>query len=294
MRLRTTSLCGTALVAVIALGAHDAHALTTYHLKVRSASSVTQRFAFALTCADSAANTLTIFNAVHNGTGSVPSTEGGPIGGDLLTGANPADTTTISGGAGYSELMLELVAVTEFDCELDLSEQAAPGNHASSEASLYYLPGAASALYPTSDPLGANVLMAIDVTGAAGGDLSVFSPMMFVAPDTLLLGADFLDAPQRSPQANRLRFSSPFPNPAKTALMFEFIVPDPGGDTELRVFDIAGREVAAPLIANLRSGPHAVSWQGRASSGDQLPPGVYLVMLRMSGQASVRRLTIAR
>lgn len=277
-----------AVLVSVAVG-HDAVAGTSYHIKVRSATGVTQRFAFALTCADSAANTLTLYNATHDGQGAVSSTEGGPVGGALLVGSNPADTTLIIGGAGYSELLLQLTSASAFDCDLALTEQAPPSGHAASEAAIYYLPGAVAALYPTADPLGTNTLIALGVTGGAGGDLGVFSPMTFIAPDTLVLDAELLDAPIVPKQAGRLQFTSQFPNPAHIRVRFDFRVPDPGGIVRLRVFDVTGRLVGEPWGGSTSSGPHTVTW--RIS---RLPPGVYLAMLQMSGQSLVRRLIVAR
>src|SRR4029077_8487631 len=127
--------------------------------------------------------------------GTVTSAEGGPAMGHLLVGLNPADTTVLVGGTFYSEINLRLQNITHFDCDLDFTEQAPQDTIATSEFALYWLSDDETVRL-SDDALGANALTVLDITGAAGGELSVFSPLTFIAPDTLLLNGELADVPR--------------------------------------------------------------------------------------------------
>jgi hypothetical protein len=262
--------------------------LTRYHLRVHAAPTFTQRFVFALTCSDSS-NNLTIYDAEHDGTGIVTSSKGGPAMGHLLVGRNPADTTKLVGGTFYNDMNLRLSNITRFDCDLDLSENAAQSGVASSEFALYWL-NDDETVRVSSDPFGVNALAAIDVTGAAGGDLSVFYPMTFVAPDTLLLNGQLADVPVE-PGPERVRFSSIAPNPVRGDVLFSFDLPA-RGSVELRVYDVAGRLVATPLRAMREAGAVNAAWSRLGRSGSKVPPGVYLAEIRFGRQSAVRRFVV--
>ncbi len=279
-------------MAILSLGGSSAVATTRYHLRVRAVPEISQRLVFALTCSDSA-NTLTILNATHDGTGKVTSTVGGPPMGKLLSGANPADTTVLVGGAFYSELNLLLETITQFDCDLDLSEQAAQGDAAPTEFALYYLNENEDPRVPTEDPLGTNTIASLDVTGVPGGELFTFYPLTFVAPDTLLVDGTVVGVPMSPGSGDRVRFSSIAPNPAHNRALFAFDLPS-AGQVELRVYDVAGRLLAEPLKGPRPPGPGSVDWEMRSRSGARLPPGFYIAELRFGRQSAVRRFIVTR
>ncbi len=277
------------LIVVDLLSTTVATAATRYHLRVNAVPSFTQRFVFSLTCSDST-NTLTISDAVHDGTGVVTSTEGGPAMGPLLTGNNPADTTTLVGGAFYSEMDLRLQNITRFDCNLNLTEHAPQGSTATSQFALYWL-NDDETVRLSDDALGANALAVLDITGVAGGELSVCSPLVFVAPDTLLLNGELAGVSRRE-TSTRIRFSSIMPNPSRGSVLFAFNLPQQG-QVELRVYDVAGRLVAIPLCGLREEGAVTASWNSAEGAG-RLPSGVYFAELRFGPESAVRRFVVAR
>lgn len=270
-------------------GPTAAIAATRYHLRVHAAPTFTQRFVFALTCSDSL-NSLTIHDAEHDGNGVVTSAEGGPAMGHLLIGRNPADTTTLGGGAFYNDLNLRLQNITYFNCDLDFTEHPPQGIAATSQFALYWLSDDGTVRL-SDDALGANALAVLDITGGAGGELSVFHPMAFVAPDTLLLHGELADVPI-GPEPERVRFSSIAPNPARGDVLFSFDLPS-RGPVELRVYDVAGRLIATPLRGLREAGPVNASWNRVGRSGRKVPAGIYLAELRFDLQSAVRRFVVA-
>ena len=59
------------------------------------------------------------------------------------------------------------------------------------------------------------------------------------------------------------------------------------GPVDLRIHDLAGREVRALLSgAVLEAGPHTLVWDGLRGDGAKVPPGVYFVRLKTPGRES--------
>ena len=79
-----------------------------------------------------------------------------------------------------------------------------------------------------------------------------------------------------------VRLGSPYPNPFthETAIPLEV---DESSFVDLRVFDVAGREVAVLVQSVLPAGTHPVSWRP-----DGLAGGVYLMQLRTGRYTTVR------
>jgi hypothetical protein len=276
----------------VALVAPAALATTQYHLRVHALPQIPQRFVFSLTCSDSS-NQVMILDAQHDGVGDVTSTEGGPLVGRLIGGYNPADTTIIVGGTFYSEISLLVQSFTQFDCGLEVTEEAPQLGVATSQFALYWRDQDDDVRIATDDPLGADALAAIDITGAPGGELSVFYPLTFVAPDTLLLAGDVVGVPRPAREPERLRFSSIAPNPAREGVRFAFEL-SRQGIVRLRVYDVAGRLVAEPLRTTCAAGSVSLEWNGRGRSGRPEPAGVYVAELRFGTQTAVRRFVFAR
>lgn len=87
-------------------GARDGEATTRYHVRMnpRQASGLMTTLAFEYTSSDTNTNTAMILNFVHDGKAQPATHEGGPIFGNLLDGANPADTTTMEDFGFYAEV----------------------------------------------------------------------------------------------------------------------------------------------------------------------------------------------
>lgn len=61
------------------------------------------------------------------------------------------------------------------------------------------------------------------------------------------------------------------------------------GETSVRVYDLAGHEVARLHEGRLAAGPQTLVWRGQQTRGGLAPPGVYLVRARSGGSEVVRR-----
>jgi len=82
------------------------------------------------------------------------------------------------------------------------------------------------------------------------------------------------------------------PNPVRGHARIPFALPRES-DVRIEVIDIQGR-IAATLVEGRRpAGRHEVKWDGVGSAG-ALPPGMYLVRMRVAGTMLVRRVTLMR
>jgi hypothetical protein len=284
----------TAVVGFV-LAPGNSLAATRYHVRVATAMGYAARLAFDFTWNDSAANRVTLLNLDHNASTYSRSITGGPITGAIAAGIIPADTSGIEGDGFFSELVLNLDEMgTYANYDLEVSENAPTSGRAEDEFAFFFIPRQDTLPYPTSDALGTRALFAIDVTGAAGGDLHVFSPMTFVPPDTLRLDATLLDVPIVTDDRARLRFTDAYPNPSKGRFRFSFAMPHPGGSVRVRIYDAAGRFVAEPLNGTRKPGEWSILWNGTNAGGQDAAPGVYLVQIQAGWQSLVRRVVLTR
>ena len=175
----------------------------------------------------------------------------------------------------------------------------------------------ASALYGISGFCGSPQLVRFDVTGGFAATIgpvpSTYASLEFGPDGDLYAGGDFIDggrlyrvssvngavslvgnpgyggitglmlAPPGTVDAqaapSRLTFSTPYPNPSpRGSLAFRFTLPE-AGDARLELYDVAGRLRWTKPMPGLGAGDHQVTWDGRASSGERLGPGVYQMRL---------------
>ncbi len=88
------------------------------------------------------------------------------------------------------------------------------------------------------------------------------------------------------PPCALIRSVAPNPFPATTTITIALPAPGP---VQLDVFDLAGRHVSALLNQPLPAGNHTATFDG-----SELPPGVYLVRLRVPGSVSTAKCLITR
>ena len=81
------------------------------------------------------------------------------------------------------------------------------------------------------------------------------------------------------------------PNPSRVATQLSVHVPE-AGHADLRVFDLAGHEVAHPWQGWLTAGTHEMLWNGTGANGHPLAAGIYL--LRLETPSGVRALKLTR
>ncbi len=119
---------------------------------------------------------------------------------------------------------------------------------------------------------------------------------VFVSPATAawLLGEierGLLDAPVTGSGAPELRTAAPNPFAASTRLAFALPA---RGDVDLRVYDVAGREVAVLARGEWPAGAHEARWDGRDARGGVAAPGLYFARLVTGGVARTQRIVRAR
>jgi hypothetical protein len=100
-----------------------------------------------------------------------------------------------------------------------------------------------------------------------------------------------LDVPSGSVAG--LRLDPPSPNPflpSAGSLTLRFALPAPER-VSVRVYDLAGRQVAELFDGQAAAGEHVLTWDGRGARGGRAEAGVYLV--RLVASAGERRVKVA-
>jgi len=95
------------------------------------------------------------------------------------------------------------------------------------------------------------------------------------------------------PVATQARLAGNAPNPFSGRTTVEFTLPEQTRVT-VSVYDMMGRKVATLVDGVRSSGPHTVSWNGRADGGQDLASGVYLLRMQADDRSETRRITIVR
>jgi glucose/arabinose dehydrogenase len=98
-----------------------------------------------------------------------------------------------------------------------------------------------------------------------------------------------VEAPEVSPE----RFLAVHPNPARGGMQVPFELVRSGAVT-LRIYDVAGHEVATLVDATLEEGRHVVSWDGRDDRGIRLPAGRFFARLSSPSGVLTRSITLVR
>ena len=84
-----------------------------------------------------------------------------------------------------------------------------------------------------------------------------------------------------------------YPNPFNSETILRFGLPLPA-EVTLRIYNLAGQEVATPSKEFLDAGVHAVRWDGRNGSGNAVATGVYVYRLETPGRTLSRKLLLLR
>ncbi len=71
------------------------------------------------------------------------------------------------------------------------------------------------------------------------------------------------------------------PSPFHATTSIEFVNDGPATTARLRVFNLAGREIAARSASAVPRGPGHLSWDGRDTAGNRVASGVYLVRVEV-------------
>ena len=84
-----------------------------------------------------------------------------------------------------------------------------------------------------------------------------------------------------------------YPNPTRSGAHIAFRIPE-SRSVVVRVFDVAGREVARPLDKVLESGVHHVRWDGRDAEGRSVASGAYFYELEAGEDLARGRVLVVR
>ncbi len=84
-----------------------------------------------------------------------------------------------------------------------------------------------------------------------------------------------------------------YPNPFNPATVLSFRLPG-AGEAQVRLFDLAGRNVWSKTIAVDAPGVTQVTWDGRDHAGHGLPSGVYFAHVRQGGVYGACKLTLVK
>ena len=79
-----------------------------------------------------------------------------------------------------------------------------------------------------------------------------------------------------------------------SGLKISFALPPEAGDHSLRLYDLAGNEVAILARGDERTGPHTVFWNGCDHNGRPLGFGTYLCVLAVKGLTAVKKIAYCR
>ena len=83
------------------------------------------------------------------------------------------------------------------------------------------------------------------------------------------------------------------PNPSSGPLEMAYSLARAGA-VDLRIFDIAGREIAHPVTGSRPAGLYRVTWDGSRENGTSAAPGVYFIHLAAHGETLTRRIVRLR
>jgi hypothetical protein len=84
-----------------------------------------------------------------------------------------------------------------------------------------------------------------------------------------------------------------FPNPAFGPATIEWTL-EAAADMDVRVYDLAGREVAAPVRGRFGAGRNSTRWDGLRSGGEPASSGWYVVKVRGGALSATHRLLLLR
>jgi hypothetical protein len=88
--------------------------------------------------------------------------------------------------------------------------------------------------------------------------------------------------------------SQNYPNPFNNKTMISFDLSS-SKDIELAVYDLLGKEVAILYAGRAEAGKTVINWDGRSSSGNGLPSGIYFYrLITAGGESLTRRMTLLK
>lgn len=90
-----------------------------------------------------------------------------------------------------------------------------------------------------------------------------------------------------------LQLEPNFPNPFNPTTRIVYALPR-ATHAHLSIHNVHGRLIATLVDAREDAGRHSVTWNGRDRNGRQAASGVYLVLLRIEGDARARKILLVK
>ncbi|MFP4460211.1 MAG: FlgD immunoglobulin-like domain containing protein [Candidatus Zixiibacteriota bacterium] len=107
-------------------------------------------------------------------------------------------------------------------------------------------------------------------------------------------GIDFPEKQNFPEQGKANRFnSSVSPSPAKQASTVEYDL-DKADYTEIKVYDTNGKLIKALYSGDQKEGRHSVRWDGKNSSGEDMPNGAYLVKISSGNHSETQKIILMK
>ena len=148
--------------------------------------------------------------------------------------------------------------------------------------------------FNTTDPFNANALFTVSAWNDSC-ELVVFSPAVFIAPDSIYLPDSLGVIGINDEQAilTQLKILGAYPNPSTTRITIAYSTPAPG-PVDLYVFDIQGRRVFQMTRRHESAGEWVMTWPGTDAAGRRVASGVYFVQLRNERKAIIRKVVMVK
>ena len=102
---------------------------------------------------------------------------------------------------------------------------------------------------------------------------------------------DYTGVPNALRAGAHLLGNHPNPFNPRTTIVFRL---DEPGSADVRIFDVAGRTVAALILGDLPAGRHEAVWDGNTEDGQQAASGVYFYELQALGTKQSRRMILVK
>ncbi|HMB70440.1 MAG TPA: ASPIC/UnbV domain-containing protein, partial [bacterium] len=131
----------------------------------------------------------------------------------------------------------------------------------------------------------ATVIDSLEITWPAGG-VQVFTGLAVDRQYEITEGVDPTGVELGAAPNTGVRLLPSRPNPFSGATVVAFDLPRTE-DVQVRVFDLAGREIRTLFRGRAEAGRHTLDWDGRDAQGSATAAGVYFVKLQGSGGADL-------
>jgi len=101
------------------------------------------------------------------------------------------------------------------------------------------------------------------------------------------------DTSRPGPGGSELAVKTALPNPFKSEIEITFI---PAGEGELKtsIVDVMGRRVKHLEYARIRGRGYVATWRGRNHEGENVAPGIYLVVVEQDGRRASSKIVLLR